>query len=223
MTSTTIQQCSRCRRFFVEGEIISISIGDGLAAARSGQLEQCDCARPDCAAVAAANAQRDAERQRQVCRRSMQPARRQARSNQPHPACPEPPLPRHSVRGPDAATGVYGAVASPAQADFEASGAADNQNAVLIEFFSDPKTHGKLFPMVYLQEISGAQRMNNRAIDLRKHFRPLGFGLWNEMRPYGPTGAMHSHYGLFTLDEIHRKEADLAEAQEQRRGQAKLV
>jgi hypothetical protein len=226
---TTISQCLNCRRYFVDGEVVSVSFGEVAAAFRAGQMEQQACGREDCAAVVAENARADeTRRNRRLERRRARGGHAQRSTlNAQRSSCPpEAPLPRRSVQGPDAADGTPGThveTVSPSQADFEASGAAANQNAKLIEFFSDPRTHGKMWPMVYLQEISGAQRMNNRAIDLRRHFKPLGFGLWNEMRPYGPTGALHSHYGLFTLEEIELKEAAWADEQEKRRGQEQLV
>ena len=70
--------------------------------------------------------------------------------------------------------------------------------------------------MVYLEEISGAQRMNNRAIDLRRHFEPLGFGIWNEMKIYPATGALHSHYGIFPLAEVQRRERERDERRMQK-------
>jgi hypothetical protein len=103
------------------------------------------------------------------------------------------------------------------QREFEESGAADNQNAVLIEFFSKPENQKKMFPMVDLQKLSGATRMNNRAIDLRRHFARLGWGVWNELQQYGPTGAMHSHYGLFPLEEVARRTRDRAAIRERRK------
>jgi hypothetical protein len=242
MTETAIiYQCGACRRYFVDSEVVSVSFGEAVAAIRAGQLEQFVCGREDCAAVVEQNVRTDQERRarRAFCRKKhFRPAargRHRPANCAAHPACPpDPPLPRRSAQGPDlkereqrpevCATGAeYGAPVAPSQEEFESSGAAANQNAKLIEFFSDPRTHGKMWPMVYLQEISGAQRMNNRAIDLRKHFKPLGFGLWNEMLIYKVTGAMHSHYGLFTLEEIRLKEEAWAADQEQRRGQERLV
>jgi len=94
LNSQLIQQCARCGRQH-----------DG-----SGQVrrfvacvpQMADCGLPDCADVVERNRQEDAGRQE----------RRQARCGKPrhsslvtrhqgHPACPEPPLPRRSVTGPD--------------------------------------------------------------------------------------------------------------------------
>ena len=187
-----------------------------------------DCGLHDCNAVAEQNRQADEERrQRRLARRCGAVPRASSRpawAGRAHPACPpERALPRRSVMGPDVAGREYGEAVKPSQSEFEASGAAESQDAILIKFFEDPKTHGKLFPMIYLEEISGARRMNNRAIALRKHFEPLGFGFWNEQRPFGPTKAMHSHYGLFPLAEIQRMERDLVAEQERRKGQTTLV
>jgi hypothetical protein len=97
------------------------------------------------------------------------------------------------------------------EAAFTAGGHAASQDEKLIAFFSKPEHQGKMFPMVKLEEICGGRRMNNRAIALREYFKPLGFGLWNEMICFGPTNALHSHYGLFPLSVIADKTAEREE------------
>ncbi len=84
-----------------------------------------------------------------------------------------------------------------------------------------------MFPMVYLEEISGSKRMNNRAIDLRRHFEPLGFGIWNEMRQVNGQGPCLSHYGLFPIEVVRERERERDALRERRRlakaGQTELV
>lgn len=213
MTATeTIWQCSKCLRQH-DGA------GNVRAAFVSCVPQIGDCMLEDCEAVAARNRQADEERhQRRLERRK--------RIKEWHRSSPHarfvPPAEARSPLPPERDE-VYGEPVEASQDAFESSGAAKTQDEILIKFFSDPATHGKMFPMVYLEEISGARRMNNRAIALRRHFEPLGFGLWNEMRIYRPTGELHSHYGLFPLAEIARKQAAAAAAREAKSGQGRFV
>ena len=87
------------------------------------------------------------------------------------------------------------------QRDFEASGAAASQNAKLVEFFNLPHNFGQWFSSTFLEELSGATRMNNRAIDLREHYRPAGLYVDNCMIKHGETGSRHSHYRICKIED----------------------
>lgn len=91
--------------------------------------------------------------------------------------------------------------ALPSQREFEASGAAGEQNAILIELFARPDNLRKWIPMPYLCDLSGGHHMNNRAIDLRKHFEPRGFTILNRSQQVNGAGAYVSHYAIFPLGE----------------------
>ena len=82
------------------------------------------------------------------------------------------------------------------QRNFQASGLADSQNAKLREFFERPENFGLWFKGRMLEELSGATRMNNRAVDLRPYF--LERGLYLDNRPIADkrTGVVASCYRL---------------------------
>lgn len=86
------------------------------------------------------------------------------------------------------------------QQEFVASGAADTQNAKLLKFFRDPKHFGQWYKSTYLEEISGATRMNNRAVDLRPHFLEGGLYLDNGMMP-DAAGTRASCYRLCKIED----------------------
>jgi hypothetical protein len=188
MTATKIiHQCPQCHRYYVDGAVVQLTFGEQSAAMRNDQI-MTDFICPESEhknCVAKQNQEREAEHfrmQRRMGKVKNNAVKKHVNSD----------AARLPYKDNDSFT--Y------SQSDFESSHAADTQNAKLIEFFSDPKTHGKMFPMPYLEEISGAKRMNNRAIDLRKHFKPLGFDILNEQRQINGSGPLHSHYGIFKIN-----------------------
>ena len=87
------------------------------------------------------------------------------------------------------------------QSDFVASNAAASQNARLLEFFLKPHNFGKWFKSTFLEELSGATRMNNRAVDLRPGFIRSGWYLDNCMIRDGHSDKVASHYRLCAIEE----------------------
>lgn len=63
MTSAaTIFQCSVCLRYFIDGNMVSLSVGEQAAAAMSGQIVSlADCGQGDCAAIKTARVKKDAD------------------------------------------------------------------------------------------------------------------------------------------------------------------
>ena len=104
------------------------------------------------------------------------------------------------------------------QRDFEASGAADSQNAKLADFFNpvtQPHNFRKWFKASFLEEMSGSRRMNNRAVDLRRPkaecgpgFLEAGLYLDNCMMRDEHTDKLASYYGLFPIEECKSLDAD---------------
>lgn len=83
-----------------------------------------------------------------------------------------------------------GAAPAELEADFQARGAADSANAVLLKFFREPKNFMKAFRSTELEALTRAaghesSRMNNRAIWLREQF--LAQGLYLDNDPNGAT------------------------------------
>jgi len=69
--------------------------------------------------------------------------------------------------------------------------------------------------------------MNNRVIDLRKHFAPMGFGFFNDQRQVNGRGALLSQYIKLPLAECERREraraGRRATAREEKIGQTKFA
>lgn len=78
------------------------------------------------------------------------------------------------------------------QRDYEASGAGAGANGLLIAFFELPENLNKWFAATWLLDVVAkdkSRHMNNRAVDLRKHFLPSGLYLDNQMeQPPGFEG-----------------------------------
>lgn len=106
------------------------------------------------------------------------------------PTAPEPPLPAGAVTA-----------AEFGQEAFQASGAAASQNAKLLEFFLLPHNFGLWFKATFLEELSGATRMNNRAVDLRKELVGRGLYIDNYMIKPNETAAVSSHYRICHIAE----------------------
>jgi hypothetical protein len=185
MTSTeTIYQCARCRRFFAEGRVIQISMSEGLAAARGGNITSFDCHESDCVDRARQNSQEDEDqRQRWRARRCIavpRAPRRPAPDGRPHPACPpERALPRRSVTGPDA---LFKAGSSPSenQLAYSTMGVGDSDCekmlTLLFEKFdvidpnradSERASRGRWIPRSELVHTHGIETPNSRASQLR--------------------------------------------------------
>jgi len=82
------------------------------------------------------------------------------------------------------------------QEEFQASGAAASQNEKLLEFFRKPQNFGLWFKATFLEELSGATRMNNRAVDLRKVLQCDGLYIDNFMIKPTESSAVSSHYRI---------------------------
>jgi hypothetical protein len=82
---------------------------------------------------------------------------------------------------------------------FQASGAAASQNAKLLEFFLVPHNFGLWFKATFLEELSGATRMNNRAVDLRKILVERGLYIDNYMIKPTEGGPVSSHYRICNI------------------------
>jgi hypothetical protein len=194
ISTVTILQCGVClRQHDGAGNLLPL---------RFCVPEDQVCGRPDCAEVAerrerAEVVKKQFKRNRKFEIRNMKPGQR--------PGCGAGRELRSSC--PPESDRVYDDEPRT-QREFEDSGAAADQNAILIKFFLDEKTTGQPFPMPYLEEISGAKRFNNRAIDLRRHFEPLGFGFYNEQRQVNERGPMLSHYTKLPLAEVERLEQE---------------
>jgi hypothetical protein len=78
---------------------------------------------------------------------------------------------------------------------------ADSQNGKLLEFFKKPHNFDKWFKATFLEEISGATRMNNRAIWLRAQFAPAGLYLDQWMISPGQDQPKSSHYRLCRIED----------------------
>lgn len=82
------------------------------------------------------------------------------------------------------------------QEEFQASGAAASQNEKLLEFFRKPHNFGLWFKAKFLEDLSGARRMNNRAVDLRKVLQAEGLWIDNFMIKPNEASAVSSHYRI---------------------------
>jgi hypothetical protein len=87
------------------------------------------------------------------------------------------------------------------QAEYVASGQADSQNAKLLEFLSLPKNFNQWIKSTFLEELSGATRMNNRAVDLRPTFIARGHYLDNCMKTDAGTERKASYYRVCNIEE----------------------
>ena len=237
MIAETIVQCPQCFRYVCGGAVVALSFGESAAAIREDRLKSEPCNLSDCGEVVSYNAQRDQARRerrlenrrerheaKQVCRSQESEARRQNPATEPRVAR----MPYRDAEAEEAASSEQRAGSKPAplgtdvgevietvrtfgQRDFEASGAADSQNAKRAEFFN-PLTHPhnfrKWFKASFLEEMSGSRRMNNRAVDLRKSkaeggpgFIEAGLYLGNYMMRDENTDKVASSYGLFPIEE----------------------
>lgn len=164
------------------------------------------CFIPDCEAVAEANDAVEARRA-EARRKSKSECRKQKvemgngecegrkrKAEMGRSACPPE---RDDVRRPAAVVTAreFG------QHEFQASGAADSQNAKLKEFFLLPQNFGKWFKAVFLEELSGATRMNNRAVDLREVFVEMGLYVDNCMMRDEHTDGVCSYYRLCRIED----------------------
>lgn len=87
------------------------------------------------------------------------------------------------------------------QEDYLASGAADSQNEKLLEFFRKPNNFGRWFKATLLEDLSGARRMNNRAVDLRRMVQPEGLWIDNCMIRDEHSDVMSSCYRICKISE----------------------
>ena len=229
-----IVQCPNCLRYVCGGAVLALSFGESAAAVREDRLHSAPCGLPDCDEVVGTNSQRDRARlERRLRNRRERHAAAEACKSaiRPPPAAPNAPrLVRLPYADPEIdATGTGTPLTQnlgevfPApggtpetartfgQRDFEASGAADSQNAKLAEFFNpvkQPHNFRKWFKASFLEEMSGSRRMNNRAVDLRRPmaaggpgFLEAGLYLDNCMLRDAHSDKLASYYGLFPIEE----------------------
>ena len=64
-----------------------------------------------------------------------------------------------------------------------------------------PQNFGKWFKAVFLEELSGATRMNNRAVDLREVFVEMGLYVDNCMMRDEHTDGVCSYYRLCRIED----------------------
>ena len=222
--STTIYQCQICNRQFE-----AAADGSLLPAARpSLHVEFLDgCARADChtaarefEAQAAADAQREVRtwtkalanhRARHAAKKecrtaTVRPPGRLDESRLPYPKdteCGEalPPAPAVGVNVGAAVETVLTA-RTLGQRDFEARGAADSANELLVAWFRRPENFGKWFTKKFLEDVvmrgkSGC--CNNRAKDCRDRYDWGGNYIDNKMIEV--DGRLQSHYALMRLED----------------------
>ena len=211
MTDETTYQCEQCNRQH-DG-------AGGLILMRWCVPQLMACGREDCGQAAAVQRQRAAARdqerharrvakaQAQPCRSESKVAVRQSLARIERPVREVLAASESEFNAADEAALMesgnaigtnVGAVVEQAfeQRNFQASGLADSQNAKLREFFERPENFGLWFKGRMLEELSGATRMNNRAVDLRPYF--LERGLYLDNRPIADkrTGVVASCYRL---------------------------
>ena len=195
----TITQCGSCRRFSAGGAVVSLSISEMAAAARSEDFAvDVPCGQCDCAAVTDANARREMERR----------ARRHARPAECRPPAAQRAAPaRENYRSPlPPEREITDHTPTALENDFQARGAADSANKILLEFFNNPKNFNRPFRSTDLEELTraagnGSSRMNNRAIWLREQFIPAGLYLDND--PNGTRWGLSSgsYYKLCRIED----------------------
>lgn len=201
----TIFQCGKCLRFFAEGNVISISIGQGLALSKRGGIELFECGREDCAAACERNLARDKQKRLdRINRRQVTAAQRGGH----RPAATVNPRDFRSSCPPekDFDAPVVAHHPSALEHEFQASGAADSANKVLLEFFRRRENFNLPFLSSDLEKYTESMghkstRMNNRAIWLREQV--LADGLYLDNDPTGrrwglPSG---SYYKLCRIED----------------------
>lgn len=200
----TIHQCEACCRYFVrrEGTLVAVPTPGSVAALMDAGLFELlpACGLPDCAALAARLAA-----PRPAFRRKCPPtAPRPAR----HRTCPPATSFRSSCppeREWPPASGPA-ATAAAREDEFQASGAADSANKILLEFFRRKENFNVPFKSTDLEAMTAAaghasSRMNNRAIWLRKQLLPAGYYLDND--PNGTAWGLPpgSYYRLCFIED----------------------
>lgn len=224
-SAVNIYQCPACQRQLVReeasGQLVPL---DKMVFCVPTPLE---CGLPDCGEVQAEFQRREkaVQTRRMERRRERYEAKQECRAAsrpKPAPARGEPPcrLPYRDTElaeevavpapqpltqnlGEALARVPAGSVVEPAmdQPAFVASGQADSQNAKLLEFFSQPHNFNKWFKSTFLEELSGATRMNNRAVDLRPVFIARGHYIDNCMITDTHTDRKASHYRVCNIDD----------------------
>ena len=222
LPAEALRQCPHCLRYVCGGQVVALSLGEAAAAVREDRLVSAACGLEDCAEVVSLNCQRDqARRERRMAnRRERHEAKQECRQQRDQrdaglhrgktPAearmpykDPEPDEPATCNLQPAPAIGTnVGTVIehSLSQHEFVASGQADSQNAKLLEFFSAPKNFNKWFKSTFLEELSGATRMNNRAVDLRPAFIERGHYIDNCMMTDTHTDRKASYYRVCNIE-----------------------
>ena len=217
--TATLHICARCKRHFdAAGAVVALSVPEQFAAFREGRIspETFVCATADCGEVAAEIEARERAQVRRATERHHQhqhhrKAESKRTSCQPSTTSParvahEPArMPYKDAEVAEEAVarpGNGGKVMEPAmsQSQFVASGQADSQNAKLLEFFSLPHNFNKWFKSTFLEELSGATRMNNRAIDLRPVFIERGHYIDNCMMTDTHTDRKASYYRVCNIE-----------------------
>jgi hypothetical protein len=201
-----LQQCPECRRFIRFGSVVALSFGAGMAAAREGRLARAECGQDDCAAVAQANADRDAASRRRELE-SWQASRRKSKDlrqrdvsrpvdfrSRVSAADARNPLPPERDFDEPRTVNNFG------QREFEASGAGDSSTALLVAWFRQPENFGKWFTKKFLESVvmqgkSGC--CNNRAKAARERHDWGDNYVDNKMIEV--EGCLQSHYALVPI------------------------
>lgn len=215
--SISILQCSRCERFFdAAGGLLCpqpTMRSHGMFIAQPTV-----CASADCGAVAAVNEAKlrakihaDAVRFRERhgkkekgerSRRQVAGGiRRNAEFGNYRSSCP--PERDWPEAGGDEST-VAVATAGERQEAFLASGKADSCNDRLLEFFEHVVRAGQLnvwFSRKFLKELCGNDYINNRIVDMRKHFAPKGVKIVNANVAVNEASPAASHYRLMLMSD----------------------
>jgi len=222
-----IQQCPQCYRYLVDGTVVALSMGDASAAVVADRLVSQACGLPDCELMVQVIRERESSRRQRaaidrITRRDRHDAKRECREQRSEVRNQRSEIARMPYKDAEERdeTGnlkpeVTAAPASSpfgvnlgqviehsmSQHDFQASGLADSQNAKLIEFFSKPHNFGLWFKSTMLEELSGATRMNNRAIDLRPVFIERGHYIDNCMMTDTNTDRKASYYRVCNIED----------------------
>ncbi|MEI6076722.1 MAG: hypothetical protein WCS94_14160 [Verrucomicrobiota bacterium] len=218
MNADIFQQCPHCLRYLLAGEVVRLSVGESLAAVREQRLRMADCGLADCGATVQENTDRErscrqraaidrvTRRDRHAAKQECKSQRSDVRGQRSEPARmpykdaeikDEEPLPAPPL-GVNVGQGIEHSLS---QHEFKASGQADSQNEKLMEFFSLPHNFNKWFKSTFLEELSGATRMNNRAIDLRPEFIKRGHYIDNCMMTDTNTDRKASYYRVCNIED----------------------